>query len=56
MFLSPHRAYIVNLDYVHVLSTREISMADGEKVPVSRGRYKNIKEVYLAYMAGKDFK
>ena len=31
-------------------------MADGEKVPVSRGRYKNIKEVYLAYMAGKDFK
>ena len=55
-FYLPHRAYIVNLDYVHVLSTREISMADGEKVPVSRGRYKNIKEVYLAYMAGKDFK
>ena len=55
-FYLPHRAYIVNLDYIYGLATREITMADGERVPVSRGRYKNIKTVYLDYMAGKYFK
>ena len=43
-FFLPHRAYIVNLDYVNGLTPTELMMAGGQRVPVSRNIYPKLKE------------
>lgn len=48
-FFLPHRAYIVNLDYVNGLMPTELMMADGRRVPVSRNNYPKLKEAYMNY-------
>ncbi|HJD24580.1 MAG TPA: LytTR family DNA-binding domain-containing protein [Firmicutes bacterium] len=48
-FFLPHRAYIVNLDYVNGLTPTELMMADGRRVPVSRNIYPKLKEAYMRY-------
>lgn len=49
-FFQPHRAYIVNLDYVHGLSAKLLSLADGREIPVSRSLYRKLKEAYLNHV------
>ena len=48
-FFLPHRAYIVNLDYVNGLTPTELMMAGGQRVPVSRNIYPKLKEAYMRY-------
>lgn len=48
-FLRPHRSYLVNLEYVQNLSYRAITMSSMAEVPIPRGKYREIKEAYLAY-------
>ena len=43
-------AYIVNLDYVHGLSAKLLSLADGREIPVSRSLYRKLKEAYLNHV------
>ena len=33
-FFTPHRAYIVNFEYVNGLATSELIMADGRRIPI----------------------
>ncbi len=54
-FFLPHRAYIVNLDYVDGLNAKDLHMTDGERIPVSRGRYRELRTAYLDYMTGRCF-
>ncbi|HOG01926.1 MAG TPA: LytTR family DNA-binding domain-containing protein [Clostridia bacterium] len=52
-FLKPHRSYIVNMDCVRRLSERELTMADGSRVPVSKANYTEVKRRYIAYCFGR---
>ena len=46
-FFRPHRAYIINLDYVKGLSSAELIMNDGYRVPISRKLYGDFKKAYM---------
>lgn len=48
-FLRPHRSYLVNLEHVHSLSYRAITMACMTEIPIPRGKYQEIKDAYLEY-------
>ena len=47
MFLRPHRAYLVNLDYIQNLSSHSITMSCRTEIPLPRGKYHEVKEAYL---------
>ena len=48
-FLRPHRSYLINLDYIKSLSYRSITMACLAEIPLSRGKYHEVKDAYLEY-------
>lgn len=48
-FLRPHRSYLINLDYVQKLSARAITMSCLTEIPIPRGKYNEIKNVFLEY-------
>lgn len=48
-FYMPHRAYIVNLDYVCGLPTLELLLSGGKRIPVSRKTYNDLKTAILNY-------
>ena len=49
-FVRPHRAYIVNMDFIRKLSTRELLLTNGKRIPISQNRYKELKNSYFSYM------
>lgn len=49
-FFSPHRAYIVNLEYVSALNPTELLLTDGRRVPVSRRLSAAAREAYMKYV------
>lgn len=51
-FYSPHRAYIVNLDYVTGIQGGDLYISD-VVVPVARNAQKKFREYYIAYSFGK---
>lgn len=48
-FIMPHRAFIVNMRHIHRLTTAEILMKNGDKIPLPRGEYRNTKKLFLEY-------
>lgn len=48
-FFSPHRAYIVNLEYVNGLNGGELFLFGGRRLPVSRKLYPRLKEAYMRF-------
>lgn len=49
-FISPHRAYLVNMEYIRGINNNSILMTNGRQVPVSRKLYGEIKLAYLEYV------
>ena len=54
-FLRPHRSYLINLDYIQNLSYHSITMTSLAEIPLSRGKYHEIKDAYLerAFQQGR---
>ena len=52
-FYSPHRSYIINLDYVDVIGDKELVMKNGERITISRLKRKEFKEIFYKYMRYK---
>ena len=50
VFVRPHRAYIVNMDFIRRLTARELLLTDGKRIPISQRRYGEIKNSYFTYM------
>lgn len=50
MFLRPHRSFLINMDYIHTLTTQSIIMESGVKIPVPREKYTQIKKIYMEYV------
>ena len=46
-FIFPHRAYIVNMEYIRGISSTGILMTDGRQLPISRKGYPAIKAASL---------
>ena len=52
-FVQPHHSYIVNMDYIREMNSKECLLESGEVVPVSKRFAKNFKEIYMKYMFGE---
>ena len=45
-----HKSFLVNYKYVQRLETAEILLTNGERVPVSRNKAREVKDGYLKYL------
>lgn len=48
-FIQPHRAFVVNYEFISSINGTEIVMVNGDKIPISRNRAKDIRAHHLAY-------
>ena len=46
-FLRPHRSYLINMDYIQSLTYHSITMTCLAEIPLARGKYHEVKDVYL---------
>ncbi|MCR5503819.1 MAG: LytTR family DNA-binding domain-containing protein [Lachnospiraceae bacterium] len=54
-FLRCHRSYMINLDHVTDLGKSAITMADGRKIPISRGTISEVaKAMNVRFRTGQD--
>lgn len=49
-FVRCHKSFLVNLSYVENIKSNTIVLESGEEVPVSRYRYKDVKEKFLKFL------
>jgi len=49
-FFSPHRAYIINMEYIAALNADHILLSTRQKIPVSRASYTALKQAYMDYL------
>lgn len=51
-FLTCHKSYTVNMEYIREFHGRELILEDGRMIPVSKARGKEAKEHFFAYVSG----
>ncbi len=49
-FFSPHRAYILNMEYIAALTPTGVRLSTGQCVPVARANYAALKRAYADYL------
>lgn len=49
-FFKAHRSFIVGLKYIKKITRTEITMANGEVVPISRGLYDDVHAALIKYL------
>lgn len=49
-FVRCHKSFLVNLSYVENIKSNTAILESGEEIPVSRYRYKEVKEQFLRFM------
>lgn len=49
-FIRPHRAYIVNMEFIRKLTSYELLLTNGKRIPVPQSGYRKLKNTYLTYM------
>ncbi len=52
-FIRVHRSYLVNLERIKKIAKAEIFMENGNRVPLSRRRYKDVNIAFIRYFRGK---
>ena len=50
-FMKPHQSFLINADHVVGVSPQKFCMVNHVDVPISRLRYTEVKNQYMAYMA-----
>ncbi|MEG2597042.1 MAG: LytTR family DNA-binding domain-containing protein [Oscillospiraceae bacterium] len=48
-FLKAHRSFLVNMNFIKNISYQEIELENQMKIPIPRGKYSELKEIFLAY-------
>lgn len=48
-FLRVHRSFLINLEYVQDISYKAVTMSCLTKIPIPRGKYKELKDAFLEY-------
>lgn len=51
LFFRIHKGYLVNLDYIDGYNRNEVTLKNGEVLPVSKYRYQNFVTVFLRYLS-----
>jgi len=54
-FFRCHRSYLVNLEYVRGSHAGQVTLSQGEHIPVSRLREQELTQALLRYMKERDF-
>lgn len=49
-FIKPHRSFIVNMDRIKTLETKEIVTLTGAVIPIARGINKEIRDAYMDHL------
>lgn len=49
-FIRCHKSFIINLSYVENIKPNNVILESGEEVPISRYRYKEVKEKFLKFL------
>jgi DNA-binding LytR/AlgR family response regulator len=49
-FLKVHRSYIINMEYIQALNSRDLTTYAGQIVPISRLLYGQTKEAYMQFL------
>lgn len=52
-FIRCHKSYIVNLNFVQALGRDEFVLSRGERVPISRAQYEEVKRAFLSYLGDR---
>ena len=50
-FIKVHRSYLVNLRHIRHIENRDVVMESGERVPISKGRYRQVFDQYTTYVS-----
>ena len=50
-FIRCHRSYIVNVKHIKSIMKNYVLMENGEKIPISRGKYKEINDAFIDYIS-----
>lgn len=48
-FIRPHRSFLINMEYIHRISYRAITMENMAEIPIPHGKCSEIKNRYLEY-------
>ncbi|MDO5397528.1 MAG: LytTR family DNA-binding domain-containing protein [bacterium] len=51
-FVRCHRSYIANIRYIHSITRTEITLDNGERLPVSNNKYNLVNREFLRYYRG----
>lgn len=54
-FFKPHRSYLVNLEHVERIGKKEIRMDSQMMVPIARGKWEELNQVYMGYFRRQSF-
>lgn len=49
-FFCPHRAYIINLEYISALNAGHVLLSTGRRIPVPRANLPALKRAYMEYL------
>lgn len=50
-FVKVHRSYLVNLRHIRHIESRDVVMESGERIPVSKGLYRQVFDQYTTYIS-----
>ncbi len=48
-FVRPHRAFLINMDYIRKISHKAVTMESLAEIPIPHGKCSEIKNLYLEY-------
>ncbi len=48
-FVRPHRSFLINMEYIHKISCKAITMENRTEIPIPHGKCSEIKNLYLEY-------
>ena len=49
-FFKVHRSYVVNLKYIRKITRKDVTLANGDVVPLSRGTYNDVHAALIKYL------
>lgn len=52
-FVRCHRSYIVNVKHIKSITKNNVFLENGVKIPISRGKYKEINDIFIDYITGE---
>ncbi len=52
-FVKPYRSYLVNLDCISGISSRDIILNNDIRLPLSKSMYNKIQMVFMEYLGKK---